>query len=88
MNVVSEQLDFIEVASEETLAEILSRYLVDNDHAKSYTWKRLSRVLDMQKTLEENGLKDEGPELDALMIDPADHLPVLHLYFNDDLTVA
>lgn len=30
-----------------------------NVHAASYTWKRLGKVLDMNKTLQENGIADE-----------------------------
>ena len=40
------------VPSEETINEILERYLVVNHHAASYTWKRLGKPLDMEKTLE------------------------------------
>lgn len=39
----------IEVCSEETLSEILERYLKFNGHAASYTWKRLGQALDMSK---------------------------------------
>ena len=43
--------DVIEVCSEETMNEILDRYMELNEHAASYTWKRLGRPLDMDKTL-------------------------------------
>jgi len=43
--------------------EILDRYLQINSHAASYTWKRLSKVLDMSKTLDENGICDDTKEL-------------------------
>ena len=33
--------------------EILDRYLELNEHAASYTWKRLGRPLDMDQTMEE-----------------------------------
>ena len=81
----------LEVCSEETLNEILNRYLAINGHAGSYTWKRHDdhpRVLDMSKTLEENGILDESDEFEALGL-PADfYIPAIHLYFNDDLTVG
>ena len=44
--------------------------------------------LDMKATLEENGIKDEGEDLEELGIDKDLYLPVVHIYFNDDLTVA
>jgi hypothetical protein len=54
----------IKVPSEETINEILARYLVINHHAASYTWKRLGKPLDMEKTLEENGIVDETAEFE------------------------
>ena len=39
----------LEVCCEESLDEILNRYLEYNRHAASYTWKRMGRVLDMDK---------------------------------------
>ncbi len=44
--------------------------------------------LDMDKTLTENGVLDESEEFAALDIHEDEFIPVLHLYFNDDLTVA
>lgn len=40
-----------QVCSEETINEILDRYMEFNEHAASYTWKRLKRPLDMDKNL-------------------------------------
>lgn len=56
--------DIIEVPSEETIQEILIRYKEINEHAASYTWKRLGRPLDMEKTLEENNIDDETEEFE------------------------
>ena len=68
--------------------EISFRYLCYNRHAGSYTWKFLGRVLDMEKTLEENGILDDENELKSLDIDVDEYIPTIHVYFNDDLTVA
>jgi hypothetical protein len=87
INMLSKQDDIIQVASEETLSEILDRYLPLNDHAASYTWKRLGRPLDMELTLEENGIEDESREFLELDIDEDYYTPAVHLYYNDDLTV-
>ena len=46
------------------------------------------RPLDMSKTLEQNGIYDETKEFERLRIDRDFYVPVLHLYYNDDLTVA
>ena len=80
--------DVQEVACEESMNEILDRYLELNVHAASYTWKRLGKVLDMDKNLEENGIPDETEELLELGIDLDDYIPAIHLYFDDDLTIA
>jgi len=44
----------------------------------------------MQKTVIENGVLESGgdDEMHYLGIDPDDHVPTLHIYFNDDLTEA
>ena len=67
--------------------EILDRYLKFNSHAASYTWKRLGKVLDMSKNLDQNGIYDDKPELQQLGMPVDDYVPGIHLYFNDDLTI-
>ena len=78
----------IEVASEETINEILDRYLSINAHAASYTWKRLGKVLDMGMPLDANGVVDDSDEMKRLGLPTEEYVPALHLYFNDDLTIA
>ena len=68
--------------------EILDRYLEFNSHAASYTWKRLGKVLDMSQTLHGNGIYDEREELIGLGLKTDEYIPAIHLYFNDDLTIA
>lgn len=46
------------------------------------------RPLDMEKTLADNGVPDDSEEIALLGLDPADHIPIIHLYFNDDLTIS
>ncbi|CAH8499927.1 unnamed protein product [Heterobilharzia americana] len=72
----------IEVCVEETLTDILVRYLKFNAHAASYTWKYNGVVLDMEKTLEENNVIEETQDIEDLF------MPQLYLYYNDDLTEA
>lgn len=60
MNTLTKEEQELVVGKEETLNEILDRYLVYNSHATSYTWKRLGEVLKMDQTLEENGIPDES----------------------------
>jgi len=68
--------------------EILQRYLKYNAHAASYTWKYDGQLLDMGKTLTENGIEDEDEEFYQLGMDAEVWTSALHLYFNDDLTEA
>jgi hypothetical protein len=78
----------LDICAEETLGEIQDRYLSYNAHAKSYTWKWLGRVLDLEQTLEANGVPDEYDEMAKLSLDHDEYIPALHVYFNDDLTVG
>ena len=48
----------------------------------------MGKVLDMALTLEENGIVDESDELMELGMDVDEYTPAIHLYFNDDLTIA
>eukprot|EP00941_MAST-03F_sp_MAST-3F-sp1_P003637 g3637.t1 len=92
VNTLSSQETLLEVCTEETMAEILDRYLSYNKHAGSYTWKSLRNgqfsPMDMEKTLAENGVADESKEFERLSIDDDAYYGTVHLYFNDDLTVA
>jgi hypothetical protein len=88
INMLTKNDDILEVCSEEILNEILDRYIELNEHAASYTWKRLGRPLDMHKTLEQNDIPDETSEFVNLNIDEDSYIPCVHLYYNDDLTVA
>lgn len=75
---------------EETINEILERYMLINKHAKSYTWKNIEgKLLDMEKNLEENGIIDEDGMYDELDVPDEDrHIPAILIYFDDDLTTA
>jgi hypothetical protein len=66
----------------------LDRYLELNVHAASYTWKRLGRELNMDRNLTQNDIPDETDELIELGIDVDEYIPAIHLYFDDDLTIA
>eukprot|EP00049_Salpingoeca_infusionum_P002810 m.60098 g.60098 ORF g.60098 m.60098 type:complete len:217 (-) comp11800_c1_seq1:185-835(-) len=85
-NMLSSQSQTIEVCNEETLEQIQERYLVYNSHSQSYTWKHLGRVLEMDKTLGENGIEELSEEFYKLSIDQHEFVPELQVYFNDDLT--
>lgn len=83
----------LEVCTEEPLREIITtRFLVINAHAFSYTWRRHDqgggRDLDLDKTLDENGILDESEEFESLGLNADHYIPALHLYYDDDLTEA
>ena len=44
--------------------------------------------LDMEKTLEQNGIEDEDESFYELRMDKDDYYPTVQLYYNDDLTEA
>eukprot|EP00741_Cyanophora_paradoxa_P003435 tig00000704_g3338.t1 len=94
VNMLTQVEHLVEVPAEETLEEILDRYLPYNAHAGSYTWKKLDPGsgsfvnLNMKVALQENGVFDESDEYLELNLDTSFYVPVLHLYFNDDLSVA
>ncbi|CCW70361.1 unnamed protein product [Phytomonas sp. Hart1] len=82
----------LEVCCEETLLNILEeRYLTYNAHARSYTWRRLvpePHDLDMELTLDENGIMDESEGFEKLGLNADYYIPAIHLYYDDDLTIA
>jgi len=85
----------VQVPSEETINEILYRYTEHNKHAASYEWKAVLEydvmnfiTLDMNKTLTENGVKDESQNFGAAGMELDYLLPAIHLHYTDDLTVA
>ncbi|XP_054594545.1 cytochrome b5 domain-containing protein 1 [Nothobranchius furzeri] len=86
VNTLTSQEQLQEVCSEETMEEILQRYLCYNSHARSYTWKFDGAILDMSATLMENGVPDDDQELDQLGLDRDTFIPAVLLHFNDDLT--
>ena len=88
INQLTKADDTLEVCSEECMNEILDRYLDLNEHAASYTWKRLGRPLDMEKTMEENDIPDESEDFIDLNLPEDFYIPCVHIYYNDDLTVA
>ena len=76
------------MCSEETISEIMQRYLPYNAHAASYTWKYDGEQLEMDKTLLQNGIGDDDERFYDLRIDDRQFLCALHVYYDDDLTEA
>jgi hypothetical protein len=92
VNMLTHSEDVIQTCREETVNDILDRYLEYNKHAKSYTWKAMIGdnlvAMDMTKTLEKNGVPDETEVFYDLGMNDDYYIPSLHIYYNDDLTRA
>lgn len=90
VNTLTQQSDVFEVCGEETIEEIQTRYTEYNTHAQSYTWKYLKDrtfvPIEMSKTLEQLGIVDESKVFEHAGINQDQYMPVVHIYFNDDLT--
>ncbi|XP_060038602.1 cytochrome b5 domain-containing protein 1-like [Erinaceus europaeus] len=86
INVLTGQDHVLEVGTLETMWEIAHRFLTYNAHAASYTWKYDGRILNMDRTLEENGIYNEEDDFELLKMDDPLYLPAIMLHFNDDLT--
>ncbi|XP_063237942.1 cytochrome b5 domain-containing protein 1 isoform X1 [Bacillus rossius redtenbacheri] len=87
LNMLINQQCTVVVCKEDKLSRVLERYLPVNSHAASYTWKSVhGRVLDMDKTLEENGIPDERDAFLEIGLKETEYIPLVMLYFNDDLT--
>ncbi|CAH0701532.1 unnamed protein product [Spodoptera exigua] len=76
----------LDVCSEETIYEIMMRYLPHNSHLMSYTWRYMGRGLCLNKTLEENGIPDERDRFSDVSLAENIHIPAILIYYNDDLT--
>ncbi|KAJ8722390.1 hypothetical protein PYW07_003570 [Mythimna separata] len=76
----------LEVCSEETIYEIMMRYLPHNSHLMSYTWRYMGKSLCLKKTLEENGILDERDRFNDVALAENMHIPAILLYYDDDLT--
>jgi hypothetical protein len=51
-------------------------------------WKRLGTLLDMNLSLQDNGIKDEDVQFDNLGMNSDQWLPVIHLYFRFELNLT
>ena len=92
VNVLTHQSDILSVCNEETIAEIQTRYMEYNSHADCYTWKQLKDTtfvkVEMDKTLDQIGLPDDSGLFDSIGISDDSFIPILQVYFDDDLTYS
>ncbi|CAG9865236.1 unnamed protein product [Phyllotreta striolata] len=75
----------INVCCEDTFWRIEDRYMEFNNDAECYTWRYLGQNLNMDKTMEENGICDERDKFTELGLSQNYHVPSVSLYYNDNL---
>ena len=85
VNTLTGQDDCMEVAGEETVADIKRRWQSEYGGGGGYVLKVGGRVLELDKTLEQNGLADERADMEELGMNCRDFIPVIHLYFDDQI---
>ncbi|KAJ2953040.1 hypothetical protein O0L34_g7430 [Tuta absoluta] len=76
----------LEVCSEETIYQIMMRYMPHNHHLHSYSWRYQDRAICLNWTLDENGIPDERETFSDVALPENMHIPALLIYYNDDLT--
>ena len=76
----------MEVAGEETVGDIKQRWISDYGGGNGYVMKVRGQVLELDKTLDQNGLVDERAEMEELGMNCRDFIPVIHLYFDDQIS--
>lgn len=88
-NMLTHNEDIIKICHEETVGQIRNRYMEYNLNSNSYTWKALVNdefvALQLDRTLEENGILDETENFVRYGMDEDFAIPNLHIYYNDDL---
>ena len=91
-NMLTHKDDIIKICMEESIRDIMNRYMEYNMNANSYTWKALIKnqfvVLKLDETMESNGIPNESEKFERLSIEEDEYLPNIFLYYNDDLNYA
>ena len=85
----------MDIPSEDVVADIQKKYMECNWQAEGYTWKALRKAgeamvlfeLDMNSTLEENGIADETKIFEKMQMVSANFVPVLYLHLTDSLSM-
>lgn len=85
VNVLTHQSIRLEVCCEDTLRRIEERYSKFNSNTQQYLWKYNGQVLDMDKTLEENGIVDRLDLFDAYFMPRDYYVPSIFIYFMDEI---
>lgn len=75
----------LEVCMEDKIRRIQDRYKIYNNDFDSYEWCYEDRVLDLDKTLEQNGITDEREKFLEVGLPDNTYIPMILLYYKDDL---
>jgi len=62
------------------MEEVQNRFIHINPSIEKYVWKYLGKLLDMSKTLKENGVPDLEEE--CLNLGIPYEVPVVHIYYK------
>ncbi|KAK9881033.1 hypothetical protein WA026_014376 [Henosepilachna vigintioctopunctata] len=75
----------INVCAEDTFKRIQERYSIFNKDPDSYAWKYFDKYIDLDKTMDENGIVDDRDKFAEFGMPQNYYVPVVFLYYNDDL---
>ncbi|XP_008196009.2 cytochrome b5 domain-containing protein 1 [Tribolium castaneum] len=75
----------INVCCEDDFFRIQERYSLYTSEPDSYTWVYMDKLIEMDKTMDENGIPDDREKMAELGIPKSFFVPSVSLYFNDDL---
>lgn len=73
------------VCCEDTIRRIMERYSIFCSNPSSYTWRYADKNLEVDKTMEQNGIPDERDKFTDLGLPQNLYVPGVLLYYNDDL---
>ncbi|XP_044271122.1 cytochrome b5 domain-containing protein 1 [Tribolium madens] len=85
INILLGKAVVINVCCEDSFYRIQERYSLYTSEPDSYTWVYMDKLIEMDKTMDENGIPDDREKMAELGIPKSFFVPSVNLYFNDDL---
>lgn len=85
VNMLNKERTYLLVCCEDTMTQIQERYSKFNTNTQQYVWKYNGQILDMEKTLDGNGIVDLTDTFEALFIPQDYHIPSILIYFTDEI---
>ncbi|XP_045469055.1 cytochrome b5 domain-containing protein 1 [Harmonia axyridis] len=75
----------INVCCEDTFRRIQERYSIFNKDPDSYAWRYFDQEIDLDKTMDENGIVDDRDKFTEFGMPQNFYIPVVFLFYKDDL---